>query len=468
LVVYVLSLKYLEVLKMKTKILISILFLLPLLLSAQESNQKSVAITVYNNNLGVVKDLRIIDIASGISTIKLTDVAQHIDPTSVHIGIDGEVLEQNYQYDLVSIDKILKKYLDKTIQLINEKGELLEGTLLTANSNQIVLKKNDGGLLMLPNTNKYQISVEELPDGLITKPTLVWMVNSPKSGEQDVEVSYQTTGMNWHAEYVVVLNKEDNMLDLNSWVSVDNNSGATFKNAKLKLIAGDVNLVQPQSYGRVLKSEMFMEADAAPQFEEKAFFEYHIYNLQRPTTLSNHETKQISLFDAENVSAEKKYFYKDGSYYGNRNSNGKVAVIIEFENSKSNNLNVPMPKGKVRVYKSDGDALEFIGEDMIDHTSKKETVKLKIGEAFDIVVKDVQTEHRKISQRVYEQKYEITINNRKDENIVVDVERALGLNWKILSSSIDFKKLNSQNILFKVPVKADDKIVLKYKVRYSN
>ena len=215
---------------MKINRLLSVLFLLPVLfLSAQESNQKSVAITVYNNNLGVVKDLRTINIAEGTSTIKLTDVAQHIDPTSVHIGIDGEVLEQNYQYDLVSIDKILKKYLDKNIQLINEKGELLEGILLTANSNQIVLKKNNGGLLMLPNTNKYQISVGELPDGLITKPTLVWMVKSPKSGEQDVEVSYQTSGMNWHAGYVVVLNKDDDKLDLNSWVSVDNNSGATFK-----------------------------------------------------------------------------------------------------------------------------------------------------------------------------------------------------------------------------------------------
>jgi len=454
---------------MKTKILFNTLFLLPFLfLSAQENNQKSVAITVYNNNLGVVKDLRTIDIASGTSTIKLTDVAQYIDPTSVHIGIDGEVLEQNYQYDLVSIDKILKKYLDKNIQLINEKGELLEGTLLTAYGNQIVLKREDGGLLMLPNTNKYQISVGELPDGLITKPTLVWMVNSPKSGEQDVEVSYQTSGMNWHAEYVVVLNKDDDKLDLNSWVSVDNNSGATFKNAKLKLIAGDVNLVQPQ-HNRLYKAEMLMDMAAAPssQFEEKSFFEYHIYNMQRNTTLRNSETKQISLFEADNVTANKKFYYKGGSYYRN-NSNGKVAVIIEFENNVSNNLNVPMPKGKVRVYKSDGDALEFIGEDMIDHTSKKETVKLKIGEAFDIVVKEVQTDHKKISTNVYEQKYEITIKNKKDENIVVDVERALGLNWKILSSTLDFEKLNSQNILFKVPVKGDGKTVLKYKVRYSN
>lgn len=454
---------------MKTKLLIYFLFLIPFLfLSAQESNQKSVAITVYNNNLGVVKDLRTINIASGTSTIKLTDVAQYIDPTSVHIGIDGEVLEQNYQYDLVSIDKILKKYLDKNIQLINEKGELLEGTLLTANTNQIVLKKEDGGLLMLPNTNKYQISVGELPEGLITKPTLVWMVNSPKSGEQDVEVSYQTSGMNWHAEYVVVLNKDDDRLDLNSWVSVDNNSGATFKNAKLKLIAGDVNLVQPK-YNRLYKAEAMMDMAVAPssQFEEKSFFEYHIYNLQRHTTLRNNETKQISLFEAENVTVNKKFYYKGGSYY-RTNSKGKVSVIIEFENNKANNLNVPMPKGKVRVYKSDGDALEFIGEDMIDHTSKKETVKLKIGEAFDIVVKDVQTDHKKISTNVYEQKYEITIKNKKDENIVVDVERALGLNWKILSSTLDFEKLNSQNILFKVPVKADGKTVLKYKVRYSN
>ncbi len=439
------------------------------LLVAQESNQKSVAITVYNNNLGVVKDLRSIDIASGISKIKLTDVAQHIDPTSVHIGIDGEVLEQNYQYDLVSIDKILKKYLDKNIQLINEKGELLEGKLLTANSNQIVLQKANGGLLMLPNTNKYQISVGNLPDGLITKPTLVWMVKSKNSGKQDVEVSYQTSGMNWHAEYVVVLNEDDTKLDLNSWVSVDNNSGATFKNAKLKLIAGDVNMVKPQYNNRQYKGMIAMEMDAvpSPQFEEKAFFEYHIYNLQRPTTLSNNETKQISLFDAQNVEANKKYYYKGGSYYGN-NSKGKVAVIIEFKNSKANNLNVPMPKGKVRVYKSDGDAIEFIGEDLIDHTAIKETIKLKIGEAFDITVKDVQTNHTKISQRVYEQEYKITIKNRKDEKIVVDVERSLGVNWKILSSSLNFEKLNSQNILFKVPVKADSETVLKYKVRYSN
>jgi len=434
----------------------------------QESNQKSVAITVYNNNLGVVKDVRTLDITSGISTIKLTDVAQYIDPTSVHIGIEGEVLEQNFQYDLVSMDKILNKYLDKSIQLVNQKGELIEGILLTSSSNKIVLQKKDGGLLLLSDVSDYQISVNALPEGLITKPTLVWMVNSSKSGKQDVEVSYQTSGMNWHTEYVAVLNKNDDKLDLNSWVSVENKSGTTYKNAKLKLVAGDVNLVQPQYNNRRYKGEMVMAMDAMqPQFEEKEFFEYHIYNLQRQTTLSNNETKQVSLFEASDVKANKKYYYKGGSYYGN-SANRKVSVIIEFENSKANNLNVPMPKGKVRVYKSDGDALEFIGEDLIDHTSKNEKVKLKIGEAFDIVVNDVQTENKRISDRVSEQEYEITIKNKKNESIVVDVERSLGLNWTVLNSSLDYKKIDSQNILFKVPVKAEGETVLKYKVRYTN
>ena len=457
---------------MKTrKIFNVILFLVftTILITAQETNQKSVAITVYNQNLGVVKDVRELDISSGISIIKLTDVAQYIDPTSVHIDIDGEVLEQNFQYDLVSMDKILKKYLDKNIQLWGEKGEFIEGKLISANGLQIVLQKNEGGLIMLPSAGKYQISVGSLPEGLITRPTLIWMVNSNSSGNQDVEVSYQTSGMNWHAEYVVVLNEDDTKLDLNSWVSVENKSGSTYKNAKLKLVAGDVNLVKDQNryqpeYDRVYAAKAMPAVD---QFQEKSFFEYHIYDLQRKTTLANNETKQISLFEASDVKAEKKYYYGNrNNYYGNSTKKGKVSVIVEFENSETNNLAKPMPKGKVRVYKSDGDALEFIGEDMIDHTPKKEKVKLKIGEAFDIVVNDVQTENRKITDRVYEQSYEVTITNRKKEDIVVDVERMMGLNWEILSSSLKYEKKDSQRILFKVPVKTDAKTVLKYKVRY--
>jgi len=431
--------------------------------------RKSVAVTVYNQNIGIVKDVRYLDIKSGKSEIEIRDVAQMIDPTSVHINLDGEVIEQNYKYDLVNFDKILQKYIDKDIQLISETGEMLEGKLLSNYGGQIVLQKKEGGLLMIPNTGKYRFNVSSLPEGLITKPTLVWLVNSPQSKKQDVEISYQTSGLNWHAEYVAVLNENDSKLDLNSWVSVENNSGATYDSALLKLVAGDVNIVRPTQYAtdeiRLYKTE---SVQAGQQFEEKEFFEYHIYNLERPTTLANNETKQISLFEASNVNIMKKFLYKSGQrYWNNSSSAGKVSVVVEFENKESNNLGVPMPKGKVRVMKSDGKSIEFVGEDMIDHTPREEKVKLKIGDAFDIVVEETQTEFKKISDKVNEQSFEIKIKNRKKEDVVVEVERYLGLNWDLIGSSIEHQKKDAQNITFKVPVKKNDENVLKFKVRYS-
>jgi hypothetical protein len=450
---------------MKNKTIIVALASIFIISQVFAQNQKQVSVTVYNSNLGVVKDVREMNISSGISKIELTDVAMRIDPTSVHIKLDGEVLEQNYQYDLVSLDKILNKYIDKDIQLIGDNEGLIEGKLLSSYGSQIVLENRSGGLTMLPNVNKYRFSVESLPEGLITKPTLVWTVNSNGSGRQEVEVTYQTGGMNWHAEYVALLNEDDTALDLNSWVSVENQSGTTYKNAKLKVVAGDVNRVQ-QSRGMYedgIEAEMVFAKQAA--FEEKAFFEYHIYNLQRPTTIANNETKQISLFEVENVKSEKKFYYNSRNQGGT--TNGKVSVIVEFENKEENGLGIPMPKGKVRVYKTDGEAVEFVGEDLIDHTTKKETVKLKIGEAFDIVVEEMQTENRKVTNKVYDRSWSITFKNRKNENIIIDVERFLGNNWQVLNSSLDYIKKDAQNITFKVPIGADKESVLKFKIRYT-
>ncbi len=453
--------------KNKSAFFVLSIMLLPSLLIAQQTEQKSIAVTVYNQNLGVVKDVRNIDIKSGISTLAITDVAQNIDPTSVHINLNGDVLEQNYQYDLVSLYKILAKYIDRDIQLIGDNNEIIEGNLLSASNSQIVLRKKDGGLLMLPSLTGYRLSVGSLPEGLITKPTLLWMVHSPESGKQDVEISYQTSGMNWHAEYVVVLNKDDSKLDLNSWVSIENNSGTTFKNAKLKLVAGDLNLVKNQNQNVYASPELYLRKSeiAGDQFQEKAFFEYHIYNLKRPTTLAQNETKQISLFEAQNIRVHKKYLYSNN--YRSRTGQQKVAVIVEFENSKENSLGVPMPKGKIRVYKSDGESNEFIGEDMIDHTPKMEKIKLKIGDAFDILAEETQTDHKKISNKVFEDTYKITLKNRKEENVAVQVDRRLGLNWEILKSSLPFKKDDAQNISFQVPVKKNSETELTYTVRYS-
>jgi hypothetical protein len=451
---------------MNNKVIMIMAILVAVFLQLSAQNQKQVSVTVYNSNLGVVKDVRDMNINSGISKINLRDVAARIDPTSVKIKLNGEVLELNYQYDLVSLDKILKKYIDKNIQLIGENDDVIEGRLLSSYGSQVVLENRGGGLVMLPNVNKYRFSVESLPEWLITKPTLVWTVNSNQSGNQEVEVTYQTSGMSWHAEYVALLNEDDTALDLNSWVSIDNNSGTTYKNAKLKVVAGDVGRVQQ---GRGMWDDQIMPemamAKSPDAFQEKAFFEYHIYDLQRPTTIANNETKQISLFEAENVKSEKKYYYYSRNQGGT--NTGKVSVIVEFDNEEENNLGVPMPMGKVRVYKSDGSSVEFVGEDMIDHTTKKETVKLKIGEAFDIVVEEVQTENRKITNKVYERSWSLTFKNRKEEKITIDLERYLANNWEVLSSSLEYEKKDAQNIKFKVPVNADGETVLKFKVRYT-
>lgn len=434
---------------------------LSLFLSAQDYNRKEINLTIYNSNLGVVKDLREINIDKGTTEIKLSDVAKLIDPTSVHIKLDGNILEQNYQYDLVSTDKILQKYIDRDINLIDEDGNLISGKLLSVYGGQYVIQNPNGGLTLIPNIDKYKIKVESLPEGLITKPTLVWLVQSNNSGKKDVEVTYQTGGLSWSAEYVVLLNENDTKLDLNSWVSINNRSGASYKDANLKLIAGDINLVRTRDYPNMIKAQydagVMMEA--APQFEEKSFFEYHIYDLQRKTNVLDNETKQIALFESDNVSINKKYLYLSGS--------NKVGVYVEFKNSSENNLGIPMPKGKVRVYKSDGESPQFIGEDMIDHTPKNEKLSLKIGEAFDITAEEKMTDSRKITNKINEQDYEITIKNRKEEAISVNIEKYFGLNWKITSSNFDFKKVDASKVEWILPVDSDNETILKFTVRYE-
>lgn len=440
------------------KSLIMLMFFISIVLFGQE--QKSVSLTAYNNNLGVVREIRNINLQKGTAAITLTDVAELIDPTSVHIKLNANVLEQNYQYDLVSLDKVLKKYINQNIQLLSSNGELIEGKLLSSFGNQIVLQKNNGGLIMIPNVDKYTFSVNSLPEGLITKPSLIWMVESKQAGAQEAEITYQTRGINWHAEYVAVLNKDDSALDLNSWISLENQSGASYKNAKLKLVAGDVNIVQPQPRFSGIKKD-FMMAEAANQFEEQEFFEYHIYDLQRPTTISNNETKQISLFEAAGIKASKKYLYS------NYRGNNKIAVNIEFDNSEKNNLGMPFPKGKVRVYKSDGKSTEFVGENFIDHTPKNEKIQLKIGDAFDLIGEEVQKENIRISDKVYEQVWEIKLKNRKSENVVIDVERFLGSNWEIKNSNMEYNKKDAQRIVFQAPVKTNSETIIKYTVRYN-
>lgn len=442
---------------------VAFLFFLTSIITAQEKS--SISVTIYNDNLGIIKETREFEVKAGVSTIQLTDVAQQIDPTSVKISFNGTVLEQNYRYDLASLHKILIRYIDKTISLVSDKNEIIEGTLLSIMGNQIVIQKSDGSLVMIPDMNSYKINVGALPEGLITRPTLVWMINANRSGKEKFEISYQTYGMSWKADYVAVLSENDDNLDLNSWVNIENNSGASYVNAKLKLVAGDVNIARSDEtrYMAVPEAMPRMKAmDGERQFEERSLFEYHIYELQRPATLLNAENKQISLFDAKNVKAQKRFVFNRRFRW--RGANNKVEVYVEFTNSKENNLGLPMPKGKIRVFKKDKNSLEFIGEDMIDHTTTNETIKLKLGEAFDIVAEKKTIESKSINPKTYRNIYEVKIKNRKKENIEVYVYDYNWGNYEISQNNLNYEKEDAFTFYFKVPVKAESEFTLKYAV----
>jgi hypothetical protein len=441
-----------------------ILLLIASSILAYSQERKDVDVTIYNTNLGVVKETREINLKNGTQEVYIRDVPTGINTSSVKIGLDGKVIEQNYRYDLANPRSLMQHFIDKKIKLIS-KDATIEGTLISASSNSVVINSNDGGLMILPSLEGFNIALDYMPEGLLTKPTLVWKVQSSKSGKQDAKLTYQTSGMSWEAEYVATLNKDDNKLDLNAWVNVSNNSGGTFKNANLKLVAGDINRVGGreiiyQTDYLMAKNSSAAEADLV---EEKKFFEYHIYEVANKTDLLNNENKQIGMFNANGISVVKKFTYNSR---GSNIEKQKPAVSIEFNNSKENNLGLPIPKGIVRIYKDDGESVELVGEDNVDHTAKNEEMELMIGEAFDITIDEKVVNSRKISDKVREIEYELEVRNSKDEDVEVEINRQLWSNWEVLSSNLDYVKENNNKISFKVKVGENDKNKLTYKIRF--
>lgn len=436
------------------------LFLIIISLTITGYSQKT-SITIYNNYFGVVNELRTVQLQKGINTLKITDIPSQIIPTSVNIILNGSVLEQNYQYDLVSMNSLLNRFIDKDITIIGD-NKSFSGKLLSTNGNEIVLQTNDK-ILTIPNINDYRIELQNLSEGLVTKPTLVWQVMSNTNGNQDIKLSYMTSSINWHAEYVGVLDKDEKSMSFSSWVSIQNNSGGTYRDATLKLIAGDVKLAEEdlRGYADAIMYQADMKS-AEPEFKQEEFFEYHIYELNNPTTIANNEIKQISLFNLPSIKVEKKYIYSN-SYPSN--TNGKVAVFIEFMNTKENNLGLPIPKGKVKMFKQRGNASEFVGEQFIDHTTTGEKIRINTGNAFDIVVEDKTLQSDRISDKVSENTYSIKIKNRKKDDIVVEVIRSLWGDWQILQNNFDYSKENANTVIFKIPIKSLSESELKFKVR---
>ncbi|HKX26136.1 MAG TPA: DUF4139 domain-containing protein [Blastocatellia bacterium] len=445
-------------------------------------DQKSVAITVYNSNLGLVKDTRTLRLPKGVSQLRFMDVAQQINAATVHIkSITApnalEVVEQGYEYDLLNPQKLLDKYVGRELTLVlrkfennTERLEPARATLLSNNSGQVW--QIEGRIVINP-TNIAEIRFESLPPDLIAKPTLLWELNNSGPETHTVESSYLTQGMNWRADYVVVVNQNDTKADLNGWVTIDNHSGTAYREAELKLVAGDVNRVQEVMSRAKNGRDLEMAAAAAPpQFQEQAFFEYHLYTLQRKTTLKNNETKQISLLSASNLNVKKELVLNGQPYYFQGYNNPsepikeKVGVFVQFKNSKENSLGQPLPAGIVRVYKADqAGAQQFIGENRIDHTPKDETVQMKLGDAFDVVAERKQTDYKTIARRISEYAYEIRIRNHKDEAVNVIVNEPIGGDWEIINSSFPAEKTAAFAARFNVPVAKDGEAILTYRVR---
>lgn len=446
-------------------------------LSTGIEDQTGVAVTIYNVNLGLVKDQRSLKLSRGMGELKFMDVASQIIPTSVHIkslvNADSlQILEQNYEYDLLNPQKLMDKYVGKEVKLYQknpytEREEIVTATLLSNNGGPI-FKIGDEITFGHPG----RIIFPGVPESLISKPTLVWLIENSLSSLQKVEASYLTNGINWRSDYVVTLNDTDDRADLSGWVTIDNRSGTTYKDAKIKLVAGDVNRAKDEmEYKKGLMRAAEAAAKPAAQFREEEFFEYHIYTLQRQATIKDNQTKQISLVNADDIPVKKELVYYGAQYYyrstyGEKISNQKIGVFVEIANTKDHNLGIPLPKGTVRVYEKDSEgSLQFVGEDSIDHTPKDEKVRVKLGDAFDVVGSRKQTDWKKIASDTYEAAFEISLRNHKKENVVVKVIEPIPGDWTMLSSSHEHKKTEAFTAEFNIPVEKDKETKLTYRVR---
>lgn len=444
-----------------------------------------VQLTVYNQNFALIKEVRGLTLDKGINFVSVPDVAATIQPDTVAIKSllspnAFVVREQNYQYDLINPATILNKSIGKRVLVRRFNGgtfQVAEGTLLSSEGG-VVIQTADGVLL----NPSGEIQVLELPGGLVSRPTLVWKLESAKSGAGRAEISYLANQITWKADYVAVIDAKDERVDITGWVTLSNNSGATYENASLNLMAGDVNRISGNRYRDGAVGAVFSSASmkAEPQFAEKSLFEYHLYTLKDKTTVKNRETKQISLLAASDVPVQKQFIYdgrkgwwgpwriasyRPGESY-DASTNKKVNVFVEFMNSKQNNLGMPLPKGIVRVYKSEeGSNQHFIGEDSIDHTPKDEKIRLYLGDAFDIVGEHARINFRRIDTRTVEETFRITLRNHKDSPVTVTAIEHLVSDWSITQSSHKYYKKDASTVEIPVTIPKDGEVQITYTAR---
>ena len=446
------------------------------------TDQADLSVTVYNSDLALVRDVRNLKLPDGTFDLQFMDIAATVNPATVHFksltqpGALG-VLEQNYEYDLLEPDKLLRKYVGRDVTLVRVRTQ--NGTTSEEEVRARLLSYNNGpvwqiGKEIVTGLHADHIRFPELPGNLHSRPTLIWTLQNRGAAAHRVEASYLAGKLAWNADYVLTVARDDKSADLDGWVTLTNGSGTAFNNARLQLVAGDLNRVHQELAGRRdTPSEQKTFAAAAPMAQE-AFSDYHLYTLGRRTTINNNETKQVSMLTGTGVPTLKRYVVNGQAYYYR---NGRfpgapikdvVQVFYQFKNESKSGLGMPMPAGTIRVYQADSkDGIHFVGEDRINHTPKDETINIKIGNAFDVVCERKQIDFRKIANNIYEFEYEITLRNHKSGAVSVEVNEPIGGTWEVLRSSHKWTKTDAWALQFGVPVAADGTGVLTYRVRVT-
>jgi hypothetical protein len=449
--------------------------------STTQNDQSDLALAVYNSNIALVRDVRQLPLPSGTFRLKFMDIAATVNPATVHFRSVTEpdkvaVREQNYEYDLLEPNKLLNKYVGKEVTLV--RSYMDNGTTKREEIKATLLANNNGPVWKIGNdivTGAYGESYRfpEVPANLYDRPTLLMSLENSGARKQIIETSYLASNLSWNADYVLTVGREDKAADLDGWVTLVNNSGTAFHNAKLQLVAGDLNRIPEQARYRAMEMSVNgSAAKAAAGFVQENFSEYHLYSLSRRTSVEDKESKQISLLEGSGIPVEKLFVVNGQNYYYRNAQNpgsplkDPVMVFYKFKNEEKSGLGIPVPAGNVRVYQKDSKGgLLFIGEDHIDHTPKDEFITVKIGNAFDLVAERKQTDFKSISKNVWELEFEITLRNHKDSAVTVQVNEPIGGDWEMLSSTFPAKKTEAFAAQFNVPVKANGEAVLRYRIR---
>jgi len=444
-----------------------------------QADQSDLALTVYNSNVALVRDLRQLTLPAGTFRLKFMDIAATVNPATVHFRSLTQadklsVIEQNYEYDLLEPAKLLHKYVGKQVTLVRSyqdnnttKHEEIQATLLADNNGPVWKIGNDIVTGMYVESYRFP----EVPANLFDRPTLLMSLDNSGSQKHQVEASYLAANLSWNADYVLTVGRDDHTADLDGWVTLTNNSGTGFHHARLQLVAGDLNRLPAGVAGRLEEMRQVAKSAAAP-FQQENFSEYHLYSLGRRTSVEDKETKQISLLQGSDIAVEKVFMVNGQNFYYHNPQNpgyplkDPVMVFYKFKNEEKSGLGMPLPAGNLRVYQKDSKgSVLFIGEDHIDHTPKDEVVTVHIGNAFDVVAERKQTDYKRIDNHTWEMEFELTLRNHKDAPITVEVNEPIGGSWEMLSSTYKFTKTAAFAAQFHVPVAKDGTSVLRYRVR---